>query len=281
VTRTAQRPDGVRPGRLGPLAVGVLLTLTGCSGTGGTDADPAASPAGTGPSAAPGTTRFEVDGVPAVLRVPEESNGRLVVYLHGAGGNEESILGLQPQALLVDGLVDEGYTVVASDAHGDAWGNAESVAAHAAAAEEAAARTGTTSVFLVAESMGGLAGAQLATGPELQGVEALVGIYPVCDVSSVYPRFADAVDAAFGDDVDAALDRLSPVDLGGTVPLMVWASPQDTVVPKTANADVCVQQARQAGADALLVESVGEHGDPSHFDLRTVLSFFDSSAAED
>lgn len=273
------RPGAPRPGpgRAGSLAAGVLLTLTACSG--GTDAaSPAPSP-GTG--AAPGTTRFEVDGVDAVLRIPEQPNGRLVVYLHGAGGSAESILGTDPRARLVEGLVDEGYAVVASDAHGDAWGNAASVAAHAAAAEEAAARTGTTSVFLLAESMGGLPGAQLTTGSGLAGVEALAGIYPVCDLSSVHSRFTGSVDAAHGADVDAALERLSPVDLGGSVPVMVWASPQDTVVPKAANGDACVRQAREAGADALLVESTGEHGDPSHFDLPTVLAFFDSAAADD
>ncbi|MGY1682412.1 alpha/beta hydrolase family protein [Geodermatophilus sp. SYSU D01176] len=274
------RPGDRRPGlgRAGSLAAGVLLTLTACSS--GTEATPPAPPAPPTPTAAPGTTRFQVAGVDAVLRVPEQANGRLVVYLHGAGGTAESILGTEPRARLVEGLVDEGYAVVASDAHGDAWGNAESVAAHAAAAEEAAARTGTTSVFLLAESMGGLPGAQLTTGSELDEVEALAGIYPVCDLSSVYPRFADSVDAAHGDDVDAALDRLSPVDPAGSVPVMVWASPQDTVVPKAANGDACVRQAREAGADAIVVESTGEHGDPSHFDLPTVLAFFHSSAGE-
>ena len=267
--------------------------VSGCSGSVVADTGRAASSASAdppsstvqptatpGPPLSPGLHRLTVSEQAAVVLVPTTANGRLIVFAHGAEGSAESVLavGDQARADLTAGLVAAGYTVAASDAGGDAWGNAASVEDYRALAQEAAARTGTTSVYLIGESMGGLPAAQLTQRGRLPGLRAYAGIYPVCDLSSVQARFADSILAANGTGTAALVAQLSPVVLDGSVPIMMWASPGDTIVPSAQNAGACVDEARAAGGRAELVSTIGDHGDVSNFDLVALLAFFDSAA---
>jgi len=295
-TRRAGRPGGRNRWLHSTLAALVLLTA-GCSGADAPDATPtgsrtsavpstppsssaAAAPTSEVPPAVPGVNRLTVNGQPSVLLVPQTSNGRLVLFAHAAGATAEAVLGVGDlgRGDLAAGLVAAGYTVAASDAHGDAWGNATSLADYTALAREAAARTGTTSVYLVGESMGGLATAQLSLRGALPGVRAYAGIYPVCDLSSIRAQFADSIQAANGEGTAALFTALSPVPLDGSVPVKIWASEGDRTVPKQQNAVVCVQQAQAKGGRAELVDTIGDHGDVSNFDLPALLAFFDSAS---
>ncbi|WP_166509535.1 S9 family peptidase [Blastococcus sp. TF02-8] len=214
--------------------------------------------------------------------MPERSNGRLVVYAHGAGQTVDQLLavGDRGRSDLVAGLVEAGYTVAASDAHGDAWGNDISVADYQALVALAREETATSTVFLIGESMGGLPAARLTAPGVLDDVRALAGVYPVCDVSSMLTAFGPSIQAAGGSAPQALLDELSPVDLDGSVPLIAWASDQDTLVAKVRNAAVCAQQVREGGGTAVLVDTIGEHGDASNFRLDQIQAFFDA-ATED
>ena len=264
----------------------VVLLLAGCAAPGD---DPGATAlVSRAPSAAaapsplpdlgPGTHELSVAGEDALVRLPEQSNGRVVVYAHGLGARATALRNDEAFGALADGLVAAGYAVAASDAAGDAWGNAASVEAHAALAAAVTDLVGATDVYLVAESMGGLAGAQLVTGRRIPRLRAYAGIYPLCDLGSVHDEFAESIDAAFGPGVKRALDVLSPVALDGTVPTMFWASQDDTVVDKTRNADVCAAQVKADGGTAVVVPTEGEHGDPSNFDLDALLGLFESTA---
>ncbi|GAB3299739.1 hypothetical protein GCM10027451_01460 [Geodermatophilus aquaeductus] len=269
------------------LLAGTLL-LGACTADGG---GPGAVATGSGPvvpSPVPGTPpdvlldpgvhSLEVAGEPATVLVPDRPAGRLVVYAHGYGADLGALLDDEAFGGLAQGLLASGYAVAASDAGGDAWGSAPSVEAHAALAATARGLTGADEVFLVAESMGGLAGAQLVTGDRIEGLRAYAGIAPLCDLGSVYGDFTESVDAAYGADVDEALERLSPVRLDAGVPVRLWASEDDTVVARDRNADVCAAQVLADGGTAQVVATRGQHGDPSHYDLDGVLAFFDDAA---
>ena len=258
---------GRRTSRLVTALVAVAVSSTACG------------PAADAAPPAPDSTTFEIAGQRAVLLEPEQPNGRLVVYLHGASGGADDVLaqGDRARGDLAAGLAAAGYAVAASDAHGAAWGNPASVADYQALTAEARRRSGATSVYLLAESMGGLAAVQLTAPGALDGLRALAGIYPVCDLSSVRAGFAASVDAAYGGDADAAVAALSPVRPDPSVPLQIWASADDTVVPAAQNAEVCVAEALAAGGSARLVRTVGDHGDPSDFALDDLLEFYDSA----
>ncbi|MGY1692659.1 hypothetical protein [Geodermatophilus sp. SYSU D01105] len=260
----------------------MLLLGGGCGG-------PAAGPVASGtprpssspeplPDLGPGVHEVEVGGQAAIVVRPEQPNGRLVVYAHGYEARATALLNGEAFGELTDGLVAAGYVVAASDAEGDAWGSAASVDAHAALAAAVSDLVHPTDVYLVAESMGGLAGARLVEDRRIEGLRAYAAIYPLCDLGSVYDDYADSIDAAHGPAVADALEELSPVALGGGVPALFWASEDDTVVEKDRNADVCAAQVVADGGSATVVATEGEHGDPSNFDLPALLEFFDAAA---
>ena len=225
----------------------------------------------------PGAHEFEVGGEAAAVLVPEQPNGRLVVYAHGYGGRADAVLSGDAVGALAAGLVAAGYAVASSDAAGDAWGDDASVDDYAELAATVTARVGATDVFLLAESMGGLAAARLVEERRIEGLRAYAGIYPLCDLGSVYDDFRESVDAAYGSAVPQALADLSPVPLDGGVPVLFWASPDDSTVDKERNADVCAAQVAAGGGSAVVVDTEGEHLDPSNFDLGALLDFFGSS----
>lgn len=267
-------------------AVACALLLGGCT-TGaaaqqpvpGEAPGPAAPATDAGAALDPGVHRLTVGGEGAVVLVPEVPNGRLVVYAHGYGADLRNIPDDEAFGALAQGLVDAGYAVAASTAGGDAWGDAASVDAHAVLAATARRLTGAADVYLVAESMGGLAGAQLVTGDRIEGLRAYAGLQPLCDLASIYSWFPDSIDAVYGPDAAAAVARLSPVRLDADVPVRLWASDADTVVTRARNAEVCAAQVRAAGGEAQVVPVSGDHGDPSHYDLPGLLAFFDAATA--
>lgn len=225
-----------------------------------------------------GVHEVQVDGQDAIVIRPDVPNGRLVIYAHGYEARATAVLNDEAFGELADGLVAAGYVVAAGDAGGDAWGDPASVDSHAALAAAVTDLVAATDVYLVAESMGGLAGARLVEGRRIPGLRAYAGIQPLCDLGSVYDEYAASIDAAYGPAVGTALRELSPVPLDGAVPALFWASEDDTVVAKARNADACAAQVVADGGRALVVAAEGDHGDPSHYDLGVLLELFDSTA---
>ncbi|WP_409329172.1 alpha/beta hydrolase family protein [Trujillonella humicola] len=274
-----------RHGARAAAAVACALLLGGCTAgaaaqqpvPGATASGPAAPATDVRPVLTPGVHRLPVGGQESVVLVPEEPNGRLVVYAHGYGADLRDIPDDEAFGGLAQGLVDAGYAVAASSAGGNAWGDAASVDAHAVLAATARRLTGARDVYLVAESMGGLAGAQLVTGDRIEGLRAYAGLQPLCDLSSIYSWFPGSIDAVYGADAGAAVAALSPVRLDADVPVRLWASDADTVVTRDRNADVCAAQVLAAGGDARVVPVTGDHGHPSHYDLPGLLAFFDAA----
>lgn len=262
------------------------VLLAGCGlATVGTPAHAPTPPSGASSVAAPpstapvvplgpGTHGLSVQGQPATVVVPENPNGGLVLYLHGYGGNGAVVATPHGVGGLARGLLARGYTVVGGDAFGNAWGNPASVDSYAALVATVRQRVPVQRVYLLAESMGGLAGAQLVTQGRIPGLRAYAAIYPLCDLSSVYDDFTASIRAAWAADVDQALAALSPVALSGSVPVLIWSSPRDTVVSKERNADVCAAEAVAAGGTASVVTTRGDHGDPSNFDIGALLAFY-------
>ncbi|HEY0374987.1 MAG TPA: alpha/beta hydrolase [Amnibacterium sp.] len=208
----------------------------------------------------------------SVLIAPARPNGALAVFVHGSGQTRDSILSTRRDFIIAKALVEHGYLVLAADAGGRAWGDAASVADYERLIARTVRERGVRDVFLMAESMGGLATMQLAA--RVPAVRAVTAWYPVCDLRTMahQPRFAAAIAKAW-----STGDRriVSPVAVPA-VPLTIWASPQDTVVSAARNAAVCAAEARKAGAPVTYVRTTGEHGSLSNFRPAQVLSFFET-----
>jgi len=208
----------------------------------------------------------------SVLVVPAHPVGALAVFVHGSGQTRYSILRTKRDFIVARELVEHGYLVLAADAGDRAWGDPASVADYERLIGATARERHVRDVFLMAESMGGLATMQLAA--RVPDVRAVAAWYPVCDLRTMQhkPHFAAAIAKAW-----ATGDRrvVSPVAVP-PVPITIWASPDDTVVSAAHNAAVCAAEGRRAGATVTYVHTTGEHGSLSNFHPAQVLSFFDA-----
>lgn len=209
----------------------------------------------------------------ATLIVPASPNGQLVIWFHGHGGNAEDIVSGGQIVGLRDALLDAGYALAASDGAGPAWGNRASVAAYAALDAWASEQTEVTERVLFGQSMGGLASLQMVDDLHAR---AWIGLYPVCNLDTVAPRFHTAAPAWGLDSWESGkVPSMSPVDLSGTtgVDMMFFHSPRDTVVPKAPNTDACAATAEEAGANVEVVRIFGEHSNQSAYQPAKVLEF--------
>jgi len=253
------------------LSLLALLLVSGCGGGG--DAAPAP---------APGTIeQFSVGGQAAVLIRASQDTGRVVLYTHGSGERVGNIFRDPKKKEIFDVLLREGYALAATDAHGDNWGSAVSERDQLALVDELRER-GLRDLYVLALSMGGFNGLQLLDDV---GVKAWAGIFPACDLASVYALglYRGQIRSAYGRTgrrLGDAIARRSPVDvdpLEAGLPMRFWASPGDRVIPKRENTDACAALARRRGARVQVTTTTGDHGDPSSYDAAGVLRLFESA----
>lgn len=244
------------------IASGVLLA-TGPSAGRVLGAVVADAWAGTGAGPAD-TSMSSSSGDRRIVEYPSRPNGDVVVYFHGAGQDAGALVYDPEVKSVVDALLTAGYVVASSDGGLDSWGDEAGVTEYLDLVADLRGADEASRVFLMAESMGALSAAQVAARTD---VTAWALMYPVCDVSTISePTLVASLRAAYPDGVPA---RLSPVAWPGDVPVKVWASPDDTLVEKAANADRCA-----ASVGARVVPTTGQHGDPSNFDGQALVDFF-------
>lgn len=218
---------------------------------------------GPGAGAVAGSTVETSDGT-VVVR-PQRPRGDVVVYFHGAGQTASTIVDDPETSGLVDELVADGYTVAARDAGGNSWGDGPSVRDYLDLVGDLQRSSPGARIFLVAESMGAVAAAQVAGRAD---VAAWVAIYPVCDLSTISePGLRAQIRSVHGTHPPARFSPLSWPD----VPVATWASPDDTIVDAEANGRSCTER-----VSGVFTSTVGEHGDASNFDGASVTAFFDA-----
>jgi pimeloyl-ACP methyl ester carboxylesterase len=215
-----------------------------------------------------------IHGQRAVVATPEQPTRKVVVISHGAGRDAVSMLNDIPG--ISRALLDRGYTLVTSDAHGDAWGNRASREDYVAIARTMR-RRGLDQVYMLARSMGGLA--SLAAIPEIRPL-AWAGIYPACNLRSL-ERFRHSIARAWRMPWPriARLRAFSPIQPRAVrgLPMIFWASPADRMVSKRRNTDRCAAAAGEAGAQVTVVTTRGDHGDRSNMDPPRLAAFFDAA----
>lgn len=209
---------------------------------------------------------LDLPGQRAIIIRPATPNDLLVVYHHGSGETERGLLVDPLKAELVTRLISAGYTLAASNAKGNNWGNQPAVDDYLALTATLAREFGPP--VHLSQSMGGLTG--LLTISQGAPTAGWCGIYPVCDLASM-------AGSKYDDAITAAGATQNPVDLDPSVfaglPMRFYASPEDTVVLKAANSDRMAELVAPMAAEADVVECRGDHGDPSHFQPDDVLAF--------
>ena len=213
------------------------------------------------------TTTAVVAGGKVRLDAPKAGQAKAVAFwFHGQGGTAETRMG---EAWL-NRLREQGWAVVSADLGGDHWGSAEATSAVSVVSDWAEAKAGAPVQLFVAGSMGGLVSLNAMTHGETP--QCWYGTMPVVDQRTVdrVPKSAEQIVKAWGAPVPPVeyipaenLDRLPPAKY------RVLASPADTWVPKTANADLLAQ----TGLAVSTLTVKGEHGDLSHFNAEDLAGF--------
>jgi alpha-beta hydrolase superfamily lysophospholipase len=210
-----------------------------------------------------------------VLR-PSHPTNRVVLYFHGAGGFADNLIDSPGAAEVVAILRHRGFAVAASDGGGpENWGNPESVADNEHLLHKLE-RQGYTRVFFFGGSMGGLDEMQMIGRAHPEAVADTSG---VCNVRSVLPLLEPGVSVAWGLPADPP-DFVSPVvpEPYPGLPVKMWASPEDTWVPKDRNTDVCASELRRRGAHVEVVATTGEHTNVKAVKPEAVPNFFSAIA---
>jgi hypothetical protein len=223
---------------------------------------------------------FDVRRQPAVVQTPDRPTTKVVVYMHGSGERVANALRDPAKHAIFRALLDGGFAVALTDAHGDNWGSPASVRDQLALIDELRTR-GLPDVYVLALSMGGLDGLQLLGRVP---IKAWAGIFPACDLGSVWDigLYRGQIRAAYGLAATAsprsALRGRSPVaiDPPKDLPMRFWASPADRVIPARSNAEACAAIARRRGARVEVTTTRGDHGDASNYDAAGVLRLFAS-----
>lgn len=227
-------------------------------------------------------------GDTALVYVPESVEPGhaigLVYYLHGRTGTYESI---DERDRLRDGLLDAGYVVASPHLHGDQWGNRLAQDDLATLDEWIGSRWPVQRRFVVGESMGGTAAANMVRLRELT-VDAAVFVAPSLSMRAVWNRNDEArasLISAFGLNQDgsdleaktAGWDaiRHDPAVYAG-LHAMVFASPDDPTAHLAAVTKPWMASARDAAAELRFIEVSGDHVSEDHFRPSDVVAFFDT-----
>jgi pimeloyl-ACP methyl ester carboxylesterase len=235
------------------LAVALLaLGIVGCSGSSGTpDSNSTSSPQ----TAVPVTVT--IAGQPAQVWAAGGAT-RAVVYLHGYNQDGEILRG--PQAAILTSLHRAGWTIGADYAHGNAWGDARSVADYKALIRYLRTTEHVRTVVLLGASMGGLATLHLLRAGD---ATTAVLVSPVTNLASMYqvPAALPQLKQIYGPTAPPAGNPLTwPTNALRDDTITVIADPADPVVPFTTNAQAFAQR-----FGVKLVQCQGGHAGPSCF----------------
>jgi len=216
----------------------------------------------------------------------------LVLYHHGAGETGDAIILRADKFGVRDALLDAGYNLLASDAHGNNWGNLDALADYVAAYTYAIGNGYPASkVFHLGQSMGGLSSLLTVAGGQIPA-DGCAEIAPVCSLRSVWNHYFavpgsldDQIELAYGiahrDTADYEAKTvghdpyLLPASFFARTPLRFYASPNDDVIDYSENS-VAFKDLVKPGSiyiNTLRICS-GGHTAPSQFQPTDLVLFF-------
>ena len=210
----------------------------------------------------------------------------VIFYVHGAGEDQTGLVTETVKFACRDALLDAGYILAGSAAHGAAnWGNQPSVDDYNALDLYIRANYNVKSVALWGQSMGGLDTLSAIAQGKFPVSGALL-TYPVCNLANLHLLgvYTSAINAAYGitgagiytyANQTYGMDPcLKAATAYRDIPMRFYASAGDTVVPKANNTDVLRAIVANSRAESTVVLCTGNHGDASHFQPSDYVAFF-------
>lgn len=208
---------------------------------------------------------------------------KAIIYCHGVGETQTALLSDSLKSGCVDALLDAGYILAGSNAFSENWGNQNSVRAYTGLEKYLSSNYNIKGIALWSQSMGGMAGLNVLAQGQFH-VVGWLGTYPVCALSSMTTGFGSAINTAYGvtgsgiytyaNQTYGFDPALRPASAYHETPMRFYASSGDTVVSKSANADVLAAIVEGSRTEAAVIVCSGDHGDPSHFQQSDYVAFF-------
>ncbi|TFV59921.1 alpha/beta hydrolase [Mycobacterium sp. PS03-16] len=219
--------------------------------------------------------RVSIDGQPTLGIVKRDVEARgVVVFFHGLDHQEYSLIEDEPHQELTETLVNAGFAVVASKAGGNAYGNSASQRNYRELAKEAVEHYRVANVFLLAESMGAIAAANLLASGDPPQMLGLAAISPVLNLAHPPAEHREAIALSFPDKSIESVDPIGlPTDNFQSKKIRIYASPEDPLVSRDANA-LAFQARFGQVADISMVSCTGPHGDPSCVQADDLVKWF-------
>lgn len=211
---------------------------------------------------------------------------KAIIYVHGAGETEAALLSDSKKLGCITALLNAGY--ILAGLSGANWGTQVStdyfVGLEKYLRDNYNIRAEGVGVW--SQSMGGYNGLQLVAQGKVP-VVGWLGTYPCVSLSSLFANvsFTNSIITAHGITGSGSgtyANRTRGQDPSlyqgyafRHVPMRIYASPGDTVVPKAQNSDVLLAAVTGCTREAVLVACTGDHGDTSHFIPSEYLDFFE------
>lgn len=209
----------------------------------------------------------------------------LIIYHHGVGEDERALVKDRLKGECVEALLKAGYILAGSNAHGNNWGCPEALDSYVELYRYLIAHYRINRTSFWSQSMGGMSGLLALRDKRIPNVIGWLGTYPVTNLKSSYgmKRFAEQIQAAFhfndASEFNEKTTGFDPVQMNPASfkvqRVRIYASAQDTVVPKTDHTDAIARILADGRKELEVVTCRGDHGDPSHFIPTEYVAFFD------
>lgn len=167
-------------------------------------------------------------------------------------------------------LVNAGWIVAASNAHGDAWGGEESAEDYKALYAHISKEYKIAETVVVSLSMGAISGLELVEEKSIPNIAGWVGVSPVTDLPAMAATddWREVIHSKLD---DAEIAELDPMRRSlGSVPLTVYTSPTDKITPTPVHAEPFAKKHK-----ARVVTCTGGHVAPDCFRAEDVISLAD------
>lgn len=217
-----------------------------------------------------------VGSAAARILEPDTPNGRGIVWHHG-WQQDETTLEATSNITFAAMLAAAGYTQICVDID-PLFGNDTALTRTAAAHNYLASEYSITQVVHIGISMGGISGKLLFVGDTLTGYVGYVGFQDICDLAAIYADDPDGaaavIDAAYpsGFSGHDPLNDYAGTDYAG-LKMRFYASAADISVPKADHATPMAALVSGYALENTVVETGGDHGDPTGINAADVLAF--------
>lgn len=208
----------------------------------------------------------------------------LVLYCHGSGESETAGSTGSYLRAVQNTLTAAGFIFAASAQHGSNWGNDAALADVVNLYKYVRGRFPLNGqVVIMGASMGAMS-AMLTVAGRAIPLSAGVFMMPAMNLRAMYDAgtYKGTISTAYGiasdgSDYAAKTAGHDPALMPGSafrgLPVRFYASPGDTVVAKTLNADVLAAKIAPYAAEATVITTTGDHGDGSNYQPDDVLTF--------